>query len=132
MRRCVRMGPSRAWTWIPGMYGTSVLARNTGTHRDGCSVPVSPTTPACPRIVITSYSIHYTKLYEHPYVGSTFQPFADEVAAKTNGAISVKLYNGGELGAGPVEQYGRVVDGVAELAISLPGYTASNFSYNFV
>ena len=63
----------------------------------------------------------------HPYVGSTFQPFADEVAAKTNGAVSVKLYNGGELGAGPVEQYGRVVDGVAELAVSLPGYTASNF-----
>ncbi len=68
----------------------------------------------------------------HPYVGSTFQPFADEVAAKTNGAISVKLYNGGELGAGPVEQYGRVVDGVAELAISLPGYTASNFPYTLL
>jgi TRAP-type transport system periplasmic protein len=63
----------------------------------------------------------------HPYVGSTFQPFADEVAAKTNGAVTVNLYNGGELGAGPVEQYSRVVDGVAELAVSLPGYTASNF-----
>jgi len=63
----------------------------------------------------------------HPYVGSTFQPFADEIAARTDGAVTVKLYNGGELGAGPVEQYGRVVDGVAELAVSLPGYTASNF-----
>lgn len=63
----------------------------------------------------------------HPYVASTFQPFADEVAAKTGGAVTVKLYNGGELGAGPVDQYSRVVDGVAELAVSLPGYTASNF-----
>jgi TRAP-type C4-dicarboxylate transport system substrate-binding protein len=63
----------------------------------------------------------------HPYVGSTFQPFADAVAGATGGEVSVKLYNGGELGAGPVEQYGRVVDGVAELAVSLPGYTAANF-----
>ncbi|MBD3805018.1 MAG: TRAP transporter substrate-binding protein [Thioclava sp.] len=63
----------------------------------------------------------------HPYVSSTFQPFADEVAAKTNGDVTVKLYNGGELGAGPVEQYSRVVDGVAEFAVSLPGYTASQF-----
>lgn len=63
----------------------------------------------------------------HPYVSSTFQPFADEVAAKTAGAVTVKLFNGGELGAGPVDQYARVVDGVAELAVSLPGYTASNF-----
>jgi TRAP-type transport system periplasmic protein len=63
----------------------------------------------------------------HPYVASTFQPFADEVAAKTGGTVTVKLFNGGELGAGPVDQYARVVDGVAELAVSLPGYTASNF-----
>ncbi|MER5173900.1 TRAP transporter substrate-binding protein [Thioclava kandeliae] len=63
----------------------------------------------------------------HPYVGSTFQPFADAVAQGTDGAVTVKLYNGGELGAGPVEQYGRVTDGVAELAVSLPGYTASQF-----
>jgi TRAP-type transport system periplasmic protein len=63
----------------------------------------------------------------HPYVAGAFQPFADAVGAKTNGALTVKLYNGGELGAGPADQYSRVVDGVAELAISLPGYTASNF-----
>lgn len=63
----------------------------------------------------------------HPYVASTFQPFADAVKAGTDGKVTVTLYNGGELGAGPVEQYSRVVDGVAELAVSLPGYTASNF-----
>ncbi|MEI4488753.1 TRAP transporter substrate-binding protein [Frigidibacter sp. MR17.14] len=63
----------------------------------------------------------------HPYVAGAFQPFADDVAKATEGALTVRLYNGGELGAGPAEQYSRVVDGVAELAISLPGYTASNF-----
>ncbi|WP_102225253.1 TRAP transporter substrate-binding protein [Acidimangrovimonas sediminis] len=63
----------------------------------------------------------------HPYVGSTFQPFADQVSKLTDGKVTVKLYNGGELGAGPVQQYNRVVDGVADLAVSLPGYTASQF-----
>jgi TRAP-type C4-dicarboxylate transport system substrate-binding protein len=63
----------------------------------------------------------------HPYVAGAFQPFADKVAEATGGAVTVKLYNGGELGAGPVDQYSRVVDGVAEFAIGLPGYTASNF-----
>lgn len=63
----------------------------------------------------------------HPYVAGAFEPFAKAVSDGTKGELTVKLYNGGELGAGPVEQYSRVVDGVAELAVSLPGYTASQF-----
>lgn len=63
----------------------------------------------------------------HPYVEGTFQPFADAVAEKTSDALTVHLYNGGELGAGPDAQYDRVVEGVADLAVSLPGYTASTF-----
>ena len=63
----------------------------------------------------------------HPYVASTFEPFAKAVEEGTKGEVKVQLYNGGELGAGPAEQYSRAVDGVAEFAISLPGYTASNF-----
>lgn len=68
----------------------------------------------------------------HPYVAGVLQPFADAVAKGTADKLTVRLYNGGELGAGPVEQYGRVVDGVAELAIGLPGYTASNFPLTLV
>lgn len=63
----------------------------------------------------------------HPYVGGSFQPFADLVGQKTNNNTTIKLYNGGELGAGPDAQYDRVVEGVADLAVSLPGYTASTF-----
>lgn len=63
----------------------------------------------------------------HPYVPGAFQPFADLVNEKTSGALTVRLYNGGELGAGPDAQYDRVVEGVADLAVSLPGYTASTF-----
>ncbi|WP_108661319.1 TRAP transporter substrate-binding protein [Acuticoccus kandeliae] len=68
----------------------------------------------------------------HPYVAGAFQPFADKVKEYSNGEVSVQLYNGGELGPGPVEQYSRVVDGVAEFAVSLPGYTASNFPMTLV
>ena len=63
----------------------------------------------------------------HPYVAGAFDPFAAQVAEATGGAVTVKVYNGGELGAGPADQYARVVDGVAEFAIGLPGYTAANF-----
>ena len=63
----------------------------------------------------------------HPYVAGAFDPFAAKIAEATGGAVTVKVYNGGELGAGPGDQYARVVDGVAEFAIGLPGYTAANF-----
>ncbi len=63
----------------------------------------------------------------HPYVESTFAPFAKAIEDGTKGEVKVQLYNGGELGAGPAEQYARAVDGVAEFSISLPGYTASTF-----
>ncbi|WP_428928993.1 TRAP transporter substrate-binding protein [Marinibacterium sp. SX1] len=68
----------------------------------------------------------------HPYVAGAFQPFADMVADKTGGEVTVRLYNGGELGPGPVEQYNRAVDGVADFAISLPGYTAATFPRTLV
>lgn len=68
----------------------------------------------------------------HPYVASTFDPFAKAVEEMTKGELKVQLYNGGELGAGPAEQYARAVDGVADLSISLPGYTASNFPVTLI
>lgn len=63
----------------------------------------------------------------HPYVSGAFEPFAKMVSEKTGGKVSVRIFSGGELGPGPVEQYSRTVDGAADLAIGLPGYTASNF-----
>ncbi len=63
----------------------------------------------------------------HFVVEKVYTPFAEAVAAATGGAVTVKPFMGGELGPGPAEQYNRVVDGVADIAFSLPGYTASNF-----
>ncbi|MBE9637108.1 TRAP transporter substrate-binding protein [Salipiger mangrovisoli] len=68
----------------------------------------------------------------HPYIDGAFDPFAEMVSEKSGGALTVTIYNGGELGPGPAEQYSRVLDGVAELAVSLPGYTASTFPLTLV
>lgn len=64
---------------------------------------------------------------QHPYQTDVYGVMAEKVATATDGAVTIKIYPGGELGAGPVEQYNRVVDGVADIAFALPGYTASNF-----
>ncbi|GKY89929.1 TRAP transporter substrate-binding protein [Sinisalibacter aestuarii] len=63
----------------------------------------------------------------HPFQEKVWAVFANDVAERTNGEVTIRVYPGGELGPGPVEQYNRVVDGLAELAYALPGYTASNF-----
>lgn len=63
----------------------------------------------------------------HFVVDKAYKPFAEKIAAETNGDVTVSIFMGGELGPGPKEQYNRAVDGVADIAFGLPGYTASNF-----
>ena len=48
------------------------------------------------------------------------------------GALTVRGYHGGELGAGPVEQYVRVLQGVAAIAWDLPAYTSSQFEKTMI
>ncbi len=63
----------------------------------------------------------------HFVVEKVYAPFSAAIAEATGGEVTVEIFMGGELGPGPAEQYNRVVDGVADLAFSLPGYTASTF-----
>lgn len=63
----------------------------------------------------------------HFVVDAVYTPFAEALAAATNGELNVRVYMGGELGPGPAEQYNRAVDGVADIVFGLPGYTASAF-----
>lgn len=64
---------------------------------------------------------------QHFVVDKVYTPFSDAISEASDGKLSVRAYMGGELGPGPLEQYNRVIDGVADLAFGLPGYTASNF-----
>lgn len=63
----------------------------------------------------------------HPYVSNVYAPMIQLIKTKTSGAVTVRPYMGGELGPGPVEQYNRAVNGVADITFGLPGYTAANF-----
>ncbi len=63
----------------------------------------------------------------HTLTASTIEPLAEGVAADTNGELTIQVYPGGELGAGPLEQYVRAVQGVADITWGLPGYTSSQF-----
>ena len=55
-----------------------------------------------------------------------------EISAATEGALSVKGFLGGELGSGPAEQYVRVLQGAADMAWGLPGYTSSQFPQTMI
>ena len=61
----------------------------------------------------------------HTINASVIEKLNSDVSNATNGELTVKGFHGGELGAGPVEQYVRAVQGAAEITWGLPGYTSS-------
>ena len=56
-----------------------------------------------------------------------FDWFSKEVAERSDGALTLKVYPAGQLGAGPVQQYKRVVEGVADITFGLQTYTPAIF-----
>lgn len=65
-----------------------------------------------------------TKYHLH---NEMFLPLAESLGQATDGETTIRVYPGGELGAGPAKQYDRVLDGVADITYALPGYTAAQF-----
>jgi TRAP-type transport system periplasmic protein len=63
----------------------------------------------------------------HTLHQQVFEPLAEALAAETKGALTIRIYPAGALGKGPVQQYKRVVTGVADIAFCLQNYTASIF-----
>jgi TRAP-type C4-dicarboxylate transport system substrate-binding protein len=56
-----------------------------------------------------------------------FTPLAENLAKATNGDLTIKIYPSGALGRGPVQQYKRAVEGVADITFCIEAYTASIF-----
>jgi TRAP-type C4-dicarboxylate transport system substrate-binding protein len=56
-----------------------------------------------------------------------FAPLAKDLAAATNGKLTMKIFSSGALGKGPVQQYKRVVQGVADIAFGVLVYTPKLF-----
>ena len=68
----------------------------------------------------------------HTVNASVIEKLNADISAATGGDLTVRGYHGGELGAGPVEQYVRVVQGVADIGWGLPGYTSSQFEKTMI
>ena len=68
----------------------------------------------------------------HTINASVMEKLDTILSEATNGEVTVRGYHGGELGAGPVEQYVRVVQGVADMAWGLPGYTSSQLEKTMI
>ncbi|MCC2097784.1 MAG: TRAP transporter substrate-binding protein [Hyphomicrobiales bacterium] len=64
---------------------------------------------------------------QHPMDRHVMTPLAERVAATSNGELTINIYPGGELGAGPNQQYRRAVTGIADIAFNLPQYTPAQF-----
>lgn len=68
----------------------------------------------------------------HVVTSSVVDPLVEGVAADSNGDLTIQVYPGGELGAGPMEQYVRALQGVADITWGLPGYTSSQFPKSMI
>lgn len=68
----------------------------------------------------------------HTINASVIEKLNSDLSAATNGELTVRGYHGGELGSGPAEQYIRVLQGAADMAWGLPGYTSSQFGKTMI
>jgi len=68
----------------------------------------------------------------HTITRSVVEPFSTGVKDATGGKLDVRVYPGGELGPGPVEQYARAVTGVADIVWGLAGYNSQQFPLSMI
>jgi TRAP-type C4-dicarboxylate transport system substrate-binding protein len=64
---------------------------------------------------------------QHPMDARVMTPFAQRIGERSGGALTVRVFPAGELGAGPNQQYRRAVTGIADIAFNLPQYTPTQF-----
>ncbi|WP_138465706.1 TRAP transporter substrate-binding protein [Poseidonocella sp. HB161398] len=68
----------------------------------------------------------------HTITAAQIEPLARALDEGTGGAVTLRGFHGGELGAGPADQFVRVVQGTADMGWGLHGYTSSQFPKSLV
>ena len=63
----------------------------------------------------------------HPMNKAVFTPSAEKPAEDSGGKLTVSLFPGSQFNSAPPKQYSILLDGVADVAFHLPGYTAQIF-----
>ncbi len=56
-----------------------------------------------------------------------FKWFGEEIERRSDGSLTMKLYPAGQLGAGPVQQYKRAIEGVGDITFGVAAYTPAIF-----
>lgn len=79
---------------------------------------------------LTAQTVHTEELSvatfvppQHHSNTGMFQWFGEELEKRSGGSLTMKLYPAGQLGAGPVQQYKRAVEGVADITFGVSAYT---------
>ena len=72
-------------------------------------------------------SLAYFMGPKHPMNAGIFTPFGEKLAQLSGGDLTVKQFPGGALNKVPPKQYSILLDGVADIVFTLPGYTADVF-----
>lgn len=68
----------------------------------------------------------------HVVTPSIVEPLLAAAEQGSGGTLKIEVYPGGELGPGPVEQYVRAINGVADITWGLAGYTSSQFPLSMI
>lgn len=63
----------------------------------------------------------------HPMDRLVIRPLTEDIAETSDGALTMRIYPAGELGAGPAQQYKRVMTGVADVVFGIPSFTPDQF-----
>lgn len=63
----------------------------------------------------------------HTLHEKVFQPLAEELAKESGGELTLAIHPAGALGKGPVQQYKRAFEGVADITFCLHNYTPELF-----
>jgi TRAP-type C4-dicarboxylate transport system substrate-binding protein len=97
-----------------------------------CAV-VSTTLLSCPAFAesIELKLAFFSSDRSSSYLGAV-KPFVDAVNAEGKGVVTIVLYSGGVLGRDIAQQPDVVLDGKADIAFVVPGYTPERFTDNSV
>lgn len=82
--------------------------------------------PSAPAAAVEIKLAHFMSP-KHPMDRFIMRPWSEEIAKLSGGGLTVRIYPGGALGKGPVAQFKRAVDGVADVTFGLPGFTSQLF-----
>ena len=66
----------------------------------------------------------------HPMVKAVVVPLQEKLAELSGGDLTVKVHFGGSLVKGGPPQYGALLQGVSDLAFSLPGFSGPKFPFS--